>query len=693
MEPKPTPASPPEPQSDLPNVPMPAEQAPETPDSFQPVVIAPTVHGAGLTPISHDPKPAAPTPATLVSVPSSTDSVSTATAATQSTDEPTTPTEVTTNPTPTPALTPANLEPAQVNTTPLSTGPASAVPSEIPPAAETPSPASPAPPAQVFSSTFAPEVPEKKSKKKLFLLTGGGALLALLLAGGFVFGYYLPNTPSHVWSTGLNRTGKALDSIVTSATEEKKLETYKTSEISGNFKATYGGQSYSGELTSAFDDANSDSGLTISTKDKTGKTTDLKVLAKTNIASGNNFPDIYFQIVGLKSLGLDQYIPNISSYDSKWIQIDSKYLESIGATYLSGTDNNQKEVTSSDVAELARSATNVTTDYLLTTDKDKAVFTQQSFVGKETVDGVKAYHYTVGIDKDHAKAYCTALSNAMLSSNAYKKVAQPKDDELAKAKENAAKDCQTTVDEDFKATDTFDLWVDSKYKLVYKVRVYDEKDKGIYTDIGQLYKGDDKLSLFAAWHDTKAKSDSKFTVDTDLKTNATTGTFTAKSDSEDSPYDLTATVKATLSNKDIKFTKPSPTVPIQDVLAAFGYTAPAASSPSTSTTTASVSSKSKDAESKTDINSLEAHIEAYYAQHGTYPTLSLLNNPTWRATNMKGLDSAALTPPDSTATTVATTVSASQYGYTASGCTSSDCTGYTLSAVLSDGTVYTKKSE
>ncbi len=592
MEPKPTPTTEPEPRN---NTPAPDSQSQETPDSLQPVVITPTVHSAGLTPISHDPEPAtsepaaAPSPTIPASVPPSTGTTPAAADAAQSAAEPATPAEATADAAPSPAITPANLGPTQPSTTPTTTTPASPTPSETSQAVTTPAsteaspPVEPAQPAQVFSSTFAPEAPEKKGKKKLFLLTGGGALLALLLAGGFVFGYYLPNTPSHVWSTGLNRTGKALDSIVTSATEEKKLETYKTSEISGNFKATYGGQSYSGELTSAFDDADSDSGLTVSTKDKTGKTTDLKVLAKTNIAKGNNFPDIYFQIVGLKSLGLDQFVPNVSSYDSKWIQIDSKYLESIGATYLSGTDNNQKEVTSSDVAELARSATNVTTDYLLTTDKDKAVFTQQSFVGKETVDGVKAYHYTVGIDKDHAKAYCTALSNAMLSSNAYKKVAQPKDDELAKAKENAAKDCQTTVDEDFKATDTFDLWIDSKYKLVYKVRVYDEKDKGIYTDVGQLYKGDDKLSLFAAWHDTKAKSDSKFTVDTDLKTNATTGTFTAKSTDEGSPYDLTATIKATLSNKDVKFTKPSPTVPIQDILTALGYTAPTTSSQSAAT--------------------------------------------------------------------------------------------------------------
>ncbi len=497
-----------------------------------------------------------------------------------------------------------------------------------------------------------------------------------------------------MWDTGLNRTGNAFEKVVTSATEEKKLESYKTSEISGSIDATVGQASYKGTFASTFDELDSDNKVTISTKDEAGKSTELAVQALTNIPEGSNFPDIYFKVAGLKSLGLDAFVPELSTYDNKWIVVDSKYLESIGNEYLSGTDNNQQSITSADIAELARSTATVTSEYLMTTDKDKAVLTQQSFVGKETVDGVHTYHYKAGIDIAHAKAYCKALSNALLSSNAYKKVAQPKDDELAQAKTDVAKECDMMVDETFKANDTFDLWVDAKYKLIYKIRIYDKENKGIYTDVGQLYKGDDKLSLFVAVHDEDAKADAKFVLETDLKTSTTTGNLTAKSTSEDMPFDVTVKLTAKLSQEDVKFTKPSPTIPIEQLLNALGFDSAVTGSTgsTTSPATGSVQSKAQDTERKTDINAIESHANAYYAQNGFYPTLANINSVSWRTINMKGLDPEALKDPNGTSATLGAVAGATQYGYVAMDCEAEGCQGITLTAKLSDGIVYKKVS-
>nr|AIA19070.1 Type II secretion system (T2SS), protein G [uncultured bacterium] len=105
----------------------------------------------------------------------------------------------------------------------------------------------------------------------------------------------------------------------------------------------------------------------------------------------------------------------------------------------------------------------------------------------------------------------------------------------------------------------------------------------------------------------------------------------------------------------------------------------------------------EDAERKIDINSLQTQIEAYYAGNGNYPSLSQMNNASWRATNMKSLDSAALKDPQGSSQQLAAKPVDKSYSYFV---TSNDgksceadalnCTTYTLTASLSDHTVYTK---
>ena len=71
-------------------------------------------------------------------------------------------------------------------------------------------------------------------------------------------------------------------------------------------------------------------------------------------------------------------------------------------------------------------------------------------------------------------------------------------------------------------------------------------------------------------------------------------------------------------------------------------------------TTSGVQTKAKDTERKTDINALDSHLEAYYAENGYYPTLADMNSAAWVQQNMKGLDSEALKDPAGTTTTLST---------------------------------------
>lgn len=99
-----------------------------------------------------------------------------------------------------------------------------------------------------------------------------------------------------------------------------------------------------------------------------------------------------------------------------------------------------------------------------------------------------------------------------------------------------------------------------------------------------------------------------------------------------------------------------------------------------------------------DIKALHGQIEAFYAQNGMYPTLNNVNDATWRATNMKGLDKEALKDPGGSNFTLTAKETPNAYSYDVTGddggkgCnnTSLDCTTYTLSAMLSADGTYTK---
>ncbi len=118
------------------------------------------------------------------------------------------------------------------------------------------------------------------------------------------------------------------------------------------------------------------------------------------------------------------------------------------------------------------------------------------------------------------------------------------------------------------------------------------------------------------------------------------------------------------------------------------------------TTFNGIQQKGRDTERQTDIKALHGQLEAYYAQNGRYPTLAQLNDSTFRNTNMKGLDSAALKDPKGSAESLAATTTINTYVYAVepNDCdnTTKDCTGYTLTATLEgkidNQTTYTKKS-
>lgn len=110
-----------------------------------------------------------------------------------------------------------------------------------------------------------------------------------------------------------------------------------------------------------------------------------------------------------------------------------------------------------------------------------------------------------------------------------------------------------------------------------------------------------------------------------------------------------------------------------------------------------VQQRARDSERKTDINAIAGQLEAVYAKVGYYPTLTEVNDATWRTANEFRIDTKAFADPSNAGSeSLVGTATAGRYLYVPSpaNCASTACTGYTLTADLeqSGAADYTRSS-
>jgi hypothetical protein len=406
-------------------------------------------------------------------------------------------------------------------------------------------------------------LPTTKPRKKKLILAISTVAAVLLLAGGAVFGWYIPNKPENVFKTGLDHTGQAIDGLIQEATKQEKLQALATSQLTGSFKANYGSNGkFSGTINSWQSATDSDSGIEVAYTgaDKIERKVNLKVL--TEVAKGNQYPDVFFQVTGLQALGADALVPGIGDYEGKWIYLSNSYIKSIADK--TDSKSSKESVTSADVAALTRDLSATTRDYVFTADTEKGILVNQKFVGKEKVDGIKTNHYVVAINKENMKKYCQVLGDTVAKSAAFKKLIADEGDRVQRMDEfvNSCKDSTDNLDK----KDTFDIWVGGKYRTIQRARFVDENDSKIYTDIGQHYEGGDVFELYSTYHDGTAKTDGTFTVKTNVKSSVTTGKLTMTSKSEDNPWDVTADFELKPHSGKATITKPKKYIDFQDLI-------------------------------------------------------------------------------------------------------------------------------
>jgi hypothetical protein len=401
-----------------------------------------------------------------------------------------------------------------------------------------------------------------KRKRRWILPAAIAGVLAVLLAGGYAFAFYLPNRPSHIYSTSLTRSGLAVDELVnyTSGVANKK---YKSVTFSGKLQAKSSGMSMDATVDGSADvDANATLAVNA---DIMGQKMGLNV--RSIHASANNSPDVYVQLSGIKST-LDNYgLSEFDTLDGQWIAIDHTIMDSAYSGI--GADTAQlatKQPTATQIEDAVQKAQQVNKQYIFTTDKSTAVLKQSKYVGKESKDNRSVYHYKVGYDKAHLQAYIDALGKALDSSklNDWSKAAGGKD-----LSQTINIDNMKSSVKDAKADYVFDMWVDTKTKLIHSLQFASTSGDPATFTIAQNYTGGDDypFQLTTTSKVGGQTTDSRMKFNINKKTDKVNGEISIK---EGSDFSGTLTFDISPSDKSLDVQAPSGAKPLMDVLNQFG---------------------------------------------------------------------------------------------------------------------------
>ncbi len=406
------------------------------------------------------------------------------------------------------------------------------------------------PPVSATGTGSGNSTPEYGSGNKKKLLVGITAAVIILLGGSAAayFGSVVPNKPENVWKKSLENTGKGYDKLVEYA--DKKKDT-KGGKLTGDYKIDAGGMVADGTIESKYDEKTSDSKITLGAS---GARFELNLL--TNVPANTRYPDIYAKVSGLK--GLDKVFPaeaggigeSLAAYDNQWFVIDHTIFDQMEK---SAAQDTTTEIKAEDVIALAKDIGEVTKEYVLTDDPSKAVLVRKENVGKESMDGRDVYHYKVGFNKANLKAYNKAVCDKILGNKLYKTLS------MGRSSEDISKECYDTKDIDsINESDTFDVYVDLKTKLIHIVRIAEKDKKDNYLDIGLLYTGGDEFP-FVIRGQTKdgageGKGELKVTLNTKTDKYAITANVDGKSDG--APFKFTLNANGEPGNDKVEFRKP-----------------------------------------------------------------------------------------------------------------------------------------
>jgi hypothetical protein len=435
-------------------------------------------------------------------------------------------------------------------------------PAESAPTDESPELSVPAGPAEPVVNGV-PAAPSRPHRSRRWLVPLVVFVVLVLLAGGYVFGFYLPNMPANVYKQALNNTAAGYDSLV-HYSQSQAAQSYKGYKLDGSFKISGGGDAGDGTLSGQSDGKNGTGKLDF---DLMGQkfTANVRVIT----ASGQTNPDVYLQLTGIKG-ALDAYGLNaLDSLDGQWLTIDHTLFDSVAGNAAGGNAAKLTVPTAKQAQDMLAKVGTVNRDYLFTTRSDTAVLTNKKYLGKSTQDGRQAYGYEVGYNKAHLKAYVSSLGKALDSSQLNTWAKQVYD---GKSLSDVLDLTQMQKDVDnLKGSETFRLYVDAKTKLVSRLEFTDRSDNSTFF-ITQNYTGG-SVYPFSVGISGSPESNGTLRFQLDTKTNTytfdlsmTPGTKATGGES----VTATAHLSVKPTNDNVKVTAPAGAKSITNVLNELG---------------------------------------------------------------------------------------------------------------------------
>ncbi|HVU59737.1 MAG TPA: hypothetical protein VHC98_02790 [Candidatus Saccharimonadales bacterium] len=433
----------------------------------------------------------------------------------------------------------------------------------------------PAPNGPVVSSAHPMGVAPKKSKRKLWLIILIVIVVLLGLAGGYVFGFYLPNTPANMYNAALKNSGAALDTLV-SYSRQQQTASYKSVSLTGTVHVKSPSASFDVNLSGAADkDANANLQLSADILGQKASANIRSVRSSADVS-----PDVYVQVSGIKSYLDSNGLNSLDGLDGRWIMIDHTLID----TYLSSLKQSVDSSTDSSAANAAKAPTyaqlqdaltkvqTVNKQYVFTTDASRAVLANETYLGKVTVGSRTQYHYRVGYSKAHLTAYVDALGSALDSSqlNGWSKTAND-----GKGLSEAMNLNQVKQDiQDAKSDYTFEVWVDTGTKLISKVAFVDPSDSSSTLTIAQTHVSGTSYPFTLTVNgkdDTSGKpATATFGASLDTKSHAIAATFSVSDQTSDGTESATGNFTLTPSNNAVQVTAPSGAESLNDLFSSLG---------------------------------------------------------------------------------------------------------------------------
>jgi hypothetical protein len=443
-----------------------------------------------------------------------------------------------------------------------------------------------------------------KNKKFWIILLLFMSLISIVIVT-YIFLIYIPNKPENIWKTGLNRTGQQLDAAIKKLSDKETLQKIQKNQITANGALTLEGSTLNIDLNSVYDSENTNTSLSLEndTNQKVNAQ-NIGLTLKTHLPKQATFPNIYINISGLDQLGIGILQTADSSIDDTWVAIEQDTWRNL----LNNNPNvENSNLTQDEAISIIKDSQEVINEYIFTDDINNSVIILDKFLATEDSEGIKANHYLFRINKNNAKLFCEAYVEKLGSNKAVKRLTGLNDADygaLAIKTKESCPDVVKAVDE----TKVYDIWIDKKYKIIHKVRIYTDLESSaeelsnknkecllsvanfdnpqdfcsyieeqietgeIYTEFGQVYSGNENLKLFINNMSKTNKQDSRISFETDINIDELNlnGKLKYNNSFNNQNTELSISFETKPYSGEIDSTKPEGAISIQEALKILG---------------------------------------------------------------------------------------------------------------------------